>query len=110
MEAFALPEGDPVYEVAVRGSGWQNEVQEIKAVAALTSSETEIQVNVSFNAWRRFERWFLGLSNASSGWYGGGWRQAYRTRRGKHRIFCKHNHRREHSRAVVRRIPLVVID
>lgn len=44
LEAFALPEGDPVYEVAVRGSGWQKEVQEIRAVATPTSDETEIQV------------------------------------------------------------------
>lgn len=47
VEAFALPEGDPVYEVAVRGSGWQEEVQEIRAVAAPTSGETEIQVSLS---------------------------------------------------------------
>lgn len=47
VEAFALAEGDPVYEVAVRGSGWQQEVQEIKAVAAPASDETEIQVWLS---------------------------------------------------------------
>ncbi len=47
VEAFALPEGDPVYEVAVRGSGWQKEVQEIRAVSAPASSETEIQVSLS---------------------------------------------------------------
>lgn len=47
VEAFALPEGDPVYEVAVRGSGWQKEVQEIRAVAAPASDETEIQVCLS---------------------------------------------------------------
>lgn len=47
VEAFALPEGDPVYEVTVRGLGWQNEVQEIKAVAAPASDETEIQVRLS---------------------------------------------------------------
>lgn len=47
MEAFALPEGDPVYEVAVRGLGWQQEVQEIRAVAAPASDQTEIQVRLS---------------------------------------------------------------
>lgn len=47
MEAFALPEGDPVYEVAVRGSGWQKEVQEIRAVATPASGQTAIQVWVS---------------------------------------------------------------
>lgn len=44
VEAFALPEGDPVYEVSVRGRGWQKEVQEIRAVAAPAPNETEIQV------------------------------------------------------------------
>lgn len=44
MEAFALPESDPVYEISVRGRGWQNEVQEIRAVAAPAPEETEIQV------------------------------------------------------------------
>lgn len=44
VEAFALPESDAVYEISVRGRGWQNEVQEIRAVAAPASDETEIQV------------------------------------------------------------------
>lgn len=44
MEAFALPEGDPVHEVSVRGVGWQNEVQEIRATAAPAPNETNIQV------------------------------------------------------------------
>lgn len=47
MEAFALPEGDPVHEVLVRGLGWQNEVQEIRATAAPAPNETDIQVRSS---------------------------------------------------------------
>lgn len=45
IEALALPEGDPVYEVSVRGWGWQKEVQEIRAGTAPTSDETEIQAS-----------------------------------------------------------------
>lgn len=47
MESLALPESDPVYEVSVRGSGWQNEVQEIRAGAAPAPNETDIQVRSS---------------------------------------------------------------
>lgn len=45
MEALALPEGDPVYEVSVRGWGLQKEVQEVRAGAAPATNETESQVN-----------------------------------------------------------------
>lgn len=48
IEALALPEGDPVYEVSVRGSGWQKEVQQIRAGAAPASNETEIQASALY--------------------------------------------------------------
>lgn len=47
IEALALPEGDPVYEVSLRGWGWQREVQQITAVSAPAPNETEIQVHVT---------------------------------------------------------------
>lgn len=47
MESFALPESNPVYEVSVRGSGWQKEVQEIRAASAPAPNETDIQVRSS---------------------------------------------------------------
>ena len=46
MEALALPEGDPVYEVSIRGWGWQREVQQIRASGVPAPNETEIQVGV----------------------------------------------------------------
>ena len=45
VEALSLPEGDPVYEVSVRGWGWQKERQQIRAGAAPASNETEVQVS-----------------------------------------------------------------
>lgn len=44
VEALALPEGDPVYEVSVRGWGWQKEGQEVRAGAVPAMDEVEIQV------------------------------------------------------------------
>lgn len=45
VEALSLPEGDPVYEVSIRGWGWQKERQQIRAGAAPASNETEVQVS-----------------------------------------------------------------
>lgn len=47
VETSALPEGDPVYEVSVRGRGWQKEVQRIKVAGTPAVNETEIQVGCS---------------------------------------------------------------
>lgn len=44
VEALSLPEGDPVYEISIRGWGWQKETQQIRAGAAPASNETEVQV------------------------------------------------------------------
>lgn len=51
VEALALPEGDPVYEVSVRGWGWQREVQQIRAGAAPALNETEIQASAPQLIW-----------------------------------------------------------
>lgn len=44
MEALALPEGDPVYEVSIRGWGSQKEVQQVRVGAVPAANETAIQV------------------------------------------------------------------
>lgn len=45
VEALSLPEGDPVYEVSIRGWGWQKETQQIRSGAAPASNETEVQAS-----------------------------------------------------------------
>lgn len=44
IEALALPEGDPVYNVSIRGWGSQKEVQEVRVGAVHAANETAIEV------------------------------------------------------------------
>lgn len=44
VEALALPEGDPVYNVSIRGWGSQKEVQEVRVGAVNAANDSAIQV------------------------------------------------------------------